>query len=67
MKMIYNIPEPELSPDFTIKDIHKIREWHYEILKDATIKERKEFYSRGAAEVEAQIEVIRAGRKVRAM
>jgi hypothetical protein len=36
----YDIPEPELSPDFTIDDIHKIRNWNYERLKDATIEER---------------------------
>jgi hypothetical protein len=38
--MIHNIPKPELSPDFTIDDIHKIREWNYERLKDATVEER---------------------------
>ena len=38
--MIHNIPAPEVSPDFTIEDIHKIREWNYERLKDATIEER---------------------------
>lgn len=43
--MIHDVPKPELSPNFTIDDIHKIREWHYEILKDATVKERVEFYN----------------------
>jgi hypothetical protein len=37
--MIHNIPEPELSPNFTIEDIHKIRDWNYERLKDATTDE----------------------------
>ncbi|MDR3011870.1 MAG: hypothetical protein LBU70_01500 [Chitinispirillales bacterium] len=36
----YNIPEPKLSHDFTIEDIHKIRYWNYERMKDATIEER---------------------------
>ena len=36
----YDIPEPKLSPNFTIDDIHKIRYWNYERLKDATIQER---------------------------
>jgi len=36
----YDIPEPMISPDFTINDIHKIRFWNYERLKDATIEER---------------------------
>ena len=39
--MIYDIPKPAISPDFTIEDIHKIREWEYERLKDATREERR--------------------------
>ena len=39
--MIHEIPKPEISPAFTIKDIHKIREWEYERLKDATSEERR--------------------------
>jgi hypothetical protein len=38
--MIHNIPNPITSPAFTIDDIHKIREWNYERLKDATPEER---------------------------
>jgi hypothetical protein len=38
--MIHNIAEPATSPNFTIDDIHKIREWNYERLKDATREER---------------------------
>ena len=37
--MIHNIPPPLVSPDFTIDDIHTIREWQYERLKDASIRE----------------------------
>ena len=37
--MIYDIPKPDISPAFTIKDIHRIREWEYERLKDATLEE----------------------------
>jgi len=32
----YDVPKPDISPNFTIEDIHKIREWNYERLKDAT-------------------------------
>ncbi len=28
------IAKPVISPDFTIEDIHKIREYHYELTKD---------------------------------
>ena len=37
--MIHDIPKPEISPAFTIEDIHKIRAWDYERLKDATREE----------------------------
>ena len=37
--MIYDIPKPDISPAFTIKDIHRIREWEHERLKDATPEE----------------------------
>ena len=38
--MIHEIPKPEISPAFTVEDIHRIRAWHYERLKDATPEER---------------------------
>jgi hypothetical protein len=38
----YDVPEPKISKDFTIDDIHKIRQWNYERMKDATIPERLE-------------------------
>ena len=44
--MIHENPKPEISPDFTIDDIHKIREWEYERLKDATPDERRADTSR---------------------
>jgi hypothetical protein len=48
--MIHGIQKPEISPDFTIEDIHKIREWNYERLKDATVEERlTDIHSRAAA------------------
>jgi hypothetical protein len=50
-KMIHNVPKPKISPDFTIDDIHKIREWHYECLKDATLEERKEYYHKGSESI----------------
>lgn len=53
--MIRDIPKPEISPDFTIDDIHKIREWHYEMLKDATQEERIAFYNNGAEKFQRRI------------
>jgi hypothetical protein len=62
--MIHDVPKPDISPDFTIDDIHKIREWHYEILKDATVDERIAFYNNKADKVE---EEMRAARKAKAV
>lgn len=47
--MIHEVAKPEISPVFTIHDIHKIREWHYEMLKDATVQERLDFYNKGSS------------------
>jgi hypothetical protein len=58
--MIHNIPTPAISPDFTIEDIHKIREWLYERLKDATVKERLEEIRRQAEPGIKEIEKLRA-------
>ena len=58
--MIYDIPKPAISPAFTIEDIHKIREWNYERLKDATIDELVADDKRRAARAQAYIDEIRA-------
>ena len=38
------LAESIISPDFTIEDIHKIREYHYELTKDMTTQEKISFY-----------------------
>ena len=38
--MRYNVPEPTISPNFTIEDIHRIREWNFECQRDMTPEER---------------------------
>ena len=42
--------KPVISPDFTVEDIHKIREYHYEITKDMPFPKRAAFYREGAKE-----------------
>jgi len=42
--------KPTLSTDFTLEDIHKIREYHYERTKDMSFEERAAFYHEGAKE-----------------
>ena len=61
--MIHDIPKPEISPNFTVDDIHKIREWHYKILKDATNEERIAFYEEGSSEIRLAIEELRRQKK----
>lgn len=42
----------EISPDFTIEDIHKIREYNYSITKDMTMQEKLDYYNKGGEEVQ---------------
>ncbi|MDR2491349.1 MAG: hypothetical protein LBD20_08105 [Spirochaetaceae bacterium] len=62
--MIHNIPSPTVSPNFTIDDIHTIREWQYERLKDASIAERLEDIRRQAEPGIRAIEKLRSSRTV---
>jgi len=48
--------EPNISPNFTIEDIHKIREYHYELTKNMSSEERIAFYKVGADKVQREIE-----------
>ena len=57
--MIYDIPKPNISLDFTIDDIHKIREWNYERLKDATSEERLADIKRRAKEAKITMDKLR--------
>ena len=51
--------KPDISDDFTVEDIHKIREYHYELTKNMTLEEEEEFYKVGAEEAEKKIDKIR--------
>jgi hypothetical protein len=53
---------PATSSDFTIEDIHKIREWIYERLKDATVQERLEEIRRQAEPGIKAIEELKAAK-----
>lgn len=37
--------KPVLSSDFTIDDIHKLREYNYYLTKDMTLQERMDYYN----------------------
>ena len=45
-----------ISPDFTVDDIHKIREENYERTKNMTMEEKIEYYNTAGLEAEKEIE-----------
>ena len=48
----------EISSNFTIEDIHKVREKNYEITKDMTEQERMDYYNNRGMEVHRKIQEI---------
>ena len=54
------LEKPDISDDFTIEDIHKIREYHYEKRKDMTFEEKKADIAKGA---NAMMKLIEQSRK----
>lgn len=49
------IQKPDVSPDFTLEDIRKIRHYHYEIVKDMSTDEKVKFYNSASEEFEKLI------------
>ena len=52
-----------ISPDFSIDDIHKIREQNYERTKDMTVAEKVAYYNNSSKEAEKEIERRRASKR----
>lgn len=50
---------PVLSPDFTIEDIHRLREYHYEITKHMSDKERMDYYNEAGRAFQLEIDEAR--------
>ena len=46
----------EISPDFTIEDIHKIREHNYEVTKHMTVEEKLHYYNTPRTDAKEQID-----------
>lgn len=53
------MPELNISPDFTIEDIHKIREYNYEITKNMTVIEKRNYYKTMAEKARERIEELK--------
>ena len=55
----------EISPDFTIEDIHKIRERNYEVTPNMTVEEKLLYYNTPRSDAEEQIEKLLAKRMLK--
>jgi uncharacterized protein (UPF0305 family) len=53
------IKKPEISPNFTVQDIQKVREYLYEKTKHLTFNERMAISSKNAQKMMKEIEKIR--------
>jgi hypothetical protein len=53
-------PPPEISDDFTLEDIRKIRDYHYELSKILTWEEQKEMAREASERANRRIAEIRA-------
>ena len=51
-----------ISPDFTIEDIHKVRENNYNKTKDMTAQERRDYYNVRGMEIHKMIQAQKAHR-----
>lgn len=52
--------KPNLSPDFTIEDIHKLREYNYHQTKDMEPQERLDYYNKRGMEVHKLIQELKS-------
>ena len=51
--------EPVISRNFTVDDIHKVREYNYEITKNMKNEELRNYYKQRADEGERRINELR--------
>ena len=54
--------KPVLSPDFTIEDIHKLREYNYYQTKDMSRQERINYYNTRGMEVHKEIQARKSNK-----
>ena len=55
--------ELNISPDFTIEDIHKIRRYNYEMTKNMTKEDRRAYYQAGADRMRKRLEEHRKNKQ----
>ena len=49
-----------LSPNFTIKAVHTLREYNYEMTEHMTDEERMDYYNKRGREVQKKLEKMKA-------
>ena len=49
----------DISPDFTVEDIHKIREYNYEMTKNMTRQEKMDYYNNRGMDVHRKIQKLK--------
>ena len=49
----------EISPNLTVDDLHKIREYNYEMTKNMTKKERDKYYNDLYEKAKKEFEAVR--------
>jgi hypothetical protein len=54
-----NMIKPDISPNFTVEDIHKIREYNYEMTKHMTFDERMKRHNKSAEKLLREIEELK--------
>ena len=52
--------KPILSPDFIIENIHKLREYNYEMTKHMADEERMDYYNKRGRAVQRKLEKMKA-------
>lgn len=58
------VEKPILSPNFTIDDIHELREYNYEMTKHMTLEEKMDYYNSKGREVLKELEKRKSGNSV---
>ena len=53
------MPELNITGELTVEEIHKIREYNYEMTKNMTWDERWDYYNKGAEQTLKRMENLR--------
>ena len=51
--------ELNITGNLTVEEIHKIREYNYEMTKNMSFEDRRAYYNKGAESVLSRIEALR--------